>query len=311
MGGSDARPSELPPEGRKAHPLRGPKGARIQIDGRSLISVLVERVTATGLFDPIIVVGPAAAYGPLALPIPVVDADGSFGDNVQVAVSAMRRAHPGRSVAFLACDVLPDGDALGSMMACYRRCNPCDLFFPMIRAPDTHQALGASAWKPRYRILPADGEEPVYVLPGHLLVADLDALRLDFLYRLFQLAYRTRNRPLGYRRGVLFRGVIAELLRQDLLHLLSLRAPSLTWSVLVSAFSAARALEEGTLTRIGLEKAIRRILITSRHRKRYPERGVRMPILDALSIALDLDTTEEVDALGGTLRPDDADGRAK
>ena len=105
MGGSDARPSELPPEGRKAHPLRGPKGARIQIDGRSLISVLVERVTATGLFDPIIVVGPAAAYGPLALPIPVVDADGSFGDNVQVAVSAMRRAHPGRSVAFLACDV--------------------------------------------------------------------------------------------------------------------------------------------------------------------------------------------------------------
>jgi hypothetical protein len=38
------------------------------------------------------------------------------------------------------------------------------------------------------------------VLPGHLTIFDPASLNLALMYRLFELGYRTRNRPLRYRR---------------------------------------------------------------------------------------------------------------
>ena len=71
---------------------------------------------------------------------------------------------------------------------------------------------------------------------------------------------------------------------------------------------AARQLRRGTVTRHNLENALRRILTTTRHRKRFPDRRVLLPIVDAMSIAIDLDTEEEAREQGGVVESD-APGR--
>src|SRR5262245_11687692 len=99
------------------------------------------------------------------------------------------------------------------------------------------------------------------------------------------------------------RGVVAALLVQDLRHILSLRAPTLTWSVLSAGIPAARRLRDGTVTRQRLERALGQIFVTARHRKRHPQRGVRLPIVEGLSLALDIDTEEEARAAGADIEP--------
>jgi hypothetical protein len=199
--------------------------------------------------------------------------------------------------------VLPEVATLERIMASYRKAEPCDGFLPMIRAPEDHAAL-ASAYKPTYFVVPESDQPPVEVLPCHLAVLDVRALRMNFIYRVVRLIYRTRNRPIAYRRSVMLRGIMFELLFQDLRHLLALRLPNLTWTVLGSGLPAVRALKAGTITRAHLEDAMRKIFVTARHRRRYPERRIEMPVLEGLSLALDIDTEEEAAALAdapGTL----------
>ncbi len=303
LGGSDRRPVALPESGRGAHPLSGFKAVDVRIEGRPLILVVVERVRAAGEFAPVYLVGPARAYDCVRELVTLVDADGSFGQNVRTGFDTVRAAHPGRPVAFLTCDVLPEVETLRRLIGDYRRAAPCDLWFPLIAQPADLDLLGASAWKPAYRLVPEPGRPPVRVLPGHLAVADPEALRRSFIYRLFDLAYRTRNRPIHDRRTVMVRGIVLALLYQDLLHLCSLRMPSLTWSVLWSGISAARGVRAGRTTRSELEDAARRILVNHRHRRRHPQRRVLLPIVDALSLALDIDTEEEARAAGGDVVP--------
>jgi hypothetical protein len=229
----------------------------------------------------------------------LIDSDGTFGENIRKSFDAMRAEHGRAPFAFITCDILPEVDTLTVLMDDYAAHAPCDLWFPLIHAPEDRGSLGASAWKPRYHIVPREGQAAVGILPGHLVVVDPAALRLKFVYRLMQLGYRTRNRPINYRRSVMVRGVVLELLYQDLLHLLTLRAPTLTWSVLRVGISAAHELREGRITRNRLEDTLRRIFVASRHRRRHPERRVRMPIVEGLSLALDIDTEEEARAAGG------------
>jgi hypothetical protein len=124
---------------------------------------------------------------------------------------------------------------------------------------------------------------------------------MGLLYRLLHAAYETRNRSVETRRRAMVRSALAGLLAQDLLHLATLRAPNLTWTVLRNGFGLAREVRSGELTQAGLERRIGRILLRARHRRRHPELGVRLPVLDALSLAEDVDTAEEVRALGAEL----------
>ncbi len=301
LAGSDPRPAALPADGRDKHPLAGYKGVDVRIGDRTLVETVVDRLRASGRFDPVYVAGPASGFERTQAESSLIDADGTFGQNIQTSLEAVRSAHPGLPIAFITCDVLPEVDTLRALMDDYARNAPCDLWCPLIHAPEDRKRLGASAWKPAYRIVPREGEGAVGVLPGHLVVVDPDALRLNFLYRLFQLGYRTRNRPIDYRRGVMVRGVVLELLYQDLLHLCTLRAPTLTWSVLSVGIATARELKRGTITRARLERALRKIFVTSRHRKRNPDRRVLVPIVEGLSLALDIDTEEEAREAGGNV----------
>ncbi len=298
LGGSDARPAHLPPEGKGKHALSGCKAVDIHIDGRRLIEVVVERFRQAKVFDPIYIAGPASAYRKAHVDAEVFDTDSGFGRNIQVGIDEARKRHPEGELAMATCDILPTEEDLAILTEDYLEHGKQDLWFPMIRAPEDSAALGASAWKPRYGIPLEDGTR-VPVLPGHMAIFDPEAMRLQFLYRLLDLGYETRNRPILYRRAYMIRQLFFRLLWQDILHIASFRLPTFTWDTLKTGGSAALKLRQGKLTRNELERSMRQIFSRRAHRRQYPERRIRMPILDALSIARDIDTMEEAEAVGG------------
>jgi len=312
LGGSDRKAATLPKSGADKHPLSDYKGVAVRIDGRPLVEVVLDGVVDSGAFDPIYLAGPARVYGEVRPSVRRVDTDGSFAENIRTAVETIARENPGKPMAVLTCDVTLRGASLRALAEAYARDAPCDLWFPLVQAPAERERLGASAWKPRYRLVPAAGDEPVRVLPGHLVIADTSALRLGFLYRLLGLGYGTRNRSIHARRGILVAGVLGTLLWQDLLHLATLRVPNLTWTVLRAGLSAASLLSEGRLSVAGLEDALRALFVKYRHRRRHPGRRVRTPIVADLDLALDIDTEEEARERGGRVdRPTEGGGPAR
>jgi hypothetical protein len=266
---------------------------RVRIGGRPLVEVLIERLEACGTFDPIFVAGPRRIYETLGGRARLVDTAATFGGNIRAGVEAVRRTCPGRPAGFITCDVIPTVGDLSSVLDHFRRHGPSDLWFPLARVPEDRSRLGASDWKPVYRLVPTGGRDPVAVLPGHLVIADTDALRLDLMYSLLQAGYRTRNRPIVTRRGAMVRGTLLRLLGIDLRRLTRLRVPNVTVRILRVALPTAIRLGAGTLAQADLEDVLRRIFVRDRHRRRYPDRRVLVPITDALSLALDLDTEEE------------------
>jgi hypothetical protein len=302
LGGSDRRPTRLPLSGRDKHPLSGYKGIDVRIAGQPLVLKVAERLRESGCFDPIYLTGPAAAYREIEGSVELIDADSTFARNIRIAMNAVRARHGDRPVAFTTCDILPDVETLRQVMADYTAHAPCDFFFPLVQAPEDPDRLGASAWKPVYRVVPQPGQSARRVLPGHLAIVDPGALRLTFLYRLIQIGYRTRNRSIRYRRSVMVRGVLGALLYQDWMHLLALRAPTTAWTVLTAGLKAGRGLKRGTILRTELEDAVRKVFVAGAHRKRYPDRRALLPLVEGLSLALDIDTEEEARAVGGDIK---------
>ena len=208
----------LPESGGALHPLATYKGVAIRIGGRPLVAWLVERLLASKGFGPVTIAGPAHVYEPLGLPARLLDTDASVAQNLRVAIEA-REAGP---LAVISCDVLPSVAELAELRARYEEARPCALWFPLARVPKDTRELGAFAWKPEYSVV-LDSGESVHILPGHLGILEPASLRLALVYRLFDAAYRTRNRSLAYRRGVMLRTV-----------LFSPRSPGRTWKIVGS-----------------------------------------------------------------------------
>jgi hypothetical protein len=155
----------------------------------------------------------------------------------------------------MTCDVVPEVATLQRLLALYAEQGPCDLWAPMVRVQQDDRPLGASTWKPRYRIVPKAGEPPVEALPGHLVVVDPEALSLDLGYKVFDIAYATRNRPIDQRRNVMLRWLVLGLLAADLRSPLVLRPPTLAWTLIRAGVAAAGELRRGTITCARLEDA--------------------------------------------------------
>ena len=162
----------------------------------------------------------------------------------------------------------------------------------MILTPDEGQ-LGASAWKPRYRMAPEEGAEPRSFLPGHLIVGNPVAIRRPLLYRSFDLAYATRNRGVLYRTALIVSHVFGGLLWQDVKNLLSFKLPTMTWTVVRNGIGVGLGLRNGSLTSDAVAVRLRRVFIRYRHRRRFPESSGRFPMMEGLSVAKDIDTEEE------------------
>lgn len=297
LAGFDSRPGILPPEGADKHPLVGAKALDVRVNGVPLIDIVVQRVVASGAFGPVYIAGPARLYGERRGDAEVIDTEGSLGHNIRVALDAMRSRHPGEAVAFSTSDIVPDVAELRDAMARYREAAPLDIWAPMIAVPDDAEALGASAWKPRYRMRPAAGAPPVPTLPSHLVVVHPDVVRVELILRSFDFAYRTRNRPVLYRTAYILVRVFGMLLAEDLRRLLRLRPPAYTVTTLFHSVRLALRLRGGNSTTEELADPVRRIFVYPEHRRRHPERAGRLLILPALSLAKDIDTVEEAEAL--------------
>jgi hypothetical protein len=293
LGGSDRRPVRLPDGARDKHPLSGFKGVDLRIGGRPVVEILVERLETCGAFGPIYIAGPAAVYRPLGTGAVLLDTNATFGGNIENALTEILSRHPGSPMGFTTCDILPDVKDLESVMEDWSRRAPSDLWFPLVRAPKDRSLLGASAWKPGYHIVPERGRPAVEILPSHLIVTDPAALRLRFIHRLLDAGFRTRNRSILYRIVVMGGGLVGGILFHDALHVLGGRLPTLTLDTIGAGAAAGTKLRKGRATTADLEDATRSIFVKRRHRDRYPDRRVALPILEGLSLALDIDTEEE------------------
>lgn len=288
LAGGDRTPSRLPEKGADKHPLSGLKGFEIQLGGRPMIDLLLERLRAVEAFNPIFIAGPAAVFGEARQGARVIDTDGTFGENITTSLGKVMAEHPGH-VALITCDVLPDVEEMRLLLGDYRSHLPLTFWFSLILAPD-EEALGASAWKPQYRVRKDGSHEASRILPGHLVIVEPSRFRLDLGARAFELSFQSRNRPIGYRLFYIVSRVLAFLLSQDLKRLLRLRPPTLTVSVIFNAILLAGRLQRGTITNTELAMRLRRILVKeSRDR---PDRG-RIALLDAMTLARDIDTVEE------------------
>ena len=299
LAGSDSRPGRLTDEGRGYRALDGYKSAFLRIGGQPLVGCILDRLSASARFSDLYVAGPAKVYSGLVSGARLVDCNGRLEGNLRTAFEAVREDHPHGPIAFLAGDVLPEVETLRTTMDRYFDEAPCDVFFPLAEAPDDPAMLGPSSWKPRYRIRRDEHSEPSTILPGHLIIVDPDALRIGLVYRLLALSYRTRNRPIGERSYTMFRGVLMHALREDLRQIFTLGLPNLTAAVVADGAAVAMGLKSGNMTCERLERAARRVMVSYGHRRRYPRRQVRLPILaDSLSLARDFDTEEEARAVG-------------
>jgi len=297
LGGSDRKPGSLPESGAGLHPLAAYKGAAIRVEGRPLVSILVERLNASDGFGPITIAGPNEVYAPLGLDAHIVETDGSVATNLRRAIEAHQRIAEG-PMAVLACDVLPTTEELDELRRDFEEASPCALWFPFVRAPEDRGELGVFGWKPAYQVGLPSGET-LEILPGHLAIFEPEALRLPLLYRLCDAAYRTRNHSVAYRRAVMLRMVLLSLLAQDLKLLFRLRLPNRTLTILKSGLRIAHQLRAKRLQLQELEDLIGRIFLRQHLGELPRERGIRYPLVDMVSLAEDMDTEEEARALAG------------
>lgn len=306
LGGSDRRAGRLPAGSGDRHSLSGYKGLALEVAGRPLALEVIERMAAPGVFSPIWLVGPGELYAPLLESSPVdvrlVDHDGSFGDNIHAAVDLARAELAPEYLAFTTCDILPDPDELAVAVADLRRHLPLDFWMPQVPISQHDERLGSSAWKPSYAMRPPGAPEAVQTLPGHLVIGAVESIRLDFVYRLFDLFYRTRNSPVARRRYDVLRGMLWHLLREDFRRLSSGRLPYALLTVLAAGLKFAAVLMRGAATTRDLEDQVRKVCMTREHRRLHPTRRGRIAVLDVLSLARDIDTEEEAreltDAVG-------------
>jgi hypothetical protein len=306
LGGSDRKRSRLPDRARGMHPLAAYKGAALRIAGEPLALVLARRLLDSGGFGPVAIAGPSRIFEPLVRelwrpesgPAPVViDTDSTVAMNLRAAIRHHESHHDG-PLGILACDVLPTAVELAELRERFEAARPVALWLPFIQSPPDPDQLGAFAWKPKYRIVPAEpeleGEEPVPILPGHLGILKPARLRLRLLFGLMDAAYRTRNRPVASRRWAMLWRVSGSLLLADLLQLLRLRPPTRTVSVVAAGLRISAALRSKELNAADLERIIADVFL--HHEYRRLERPIALPILTTLTLAEDIDTAEEAAA---------------
>ncbi len=289
LAGSDRKPGPVPPGARLHDFLVGYKGAEIKIDGRPLVQIVRERLLASGCFSLVLVAGPARVYEPLA-PGAVIDTDKDLGHNLRRVFGACKWAE---RLCLTSCDILPTIEDIRGAMDLWKTTGCADFWVPMVEAPPQ---LGASHWKPKYGIKPeSDGPARSY-LPGHLGVLNLRTVRTGFLCKAIALIYRLRNRELEHRRQVIYGLVVGDLLTQDLLNVLRVRLPTMTWTVLKTGWRLYSRLRKHALRLSDVETALTDLVIRGRYRRRG---AVAFCPSHFTSLARDFDTLGEVKEHGG------------
>lgn len=294
LGGSDSYRQTVPGGLRAADMLAGCKGAVRLPTGRCIAGELVARIRESGRFLEPVLVGPRDAYAGL-LDCEIVDVRGNLPVTIAAAETIAERRYGGsQPVAVSACDVLPTADEFRQLLnEAYDRNAACGLWWQLVAAEPAE--LGASSWKPRYRIAPSRGASPLNLYPGHLLVVRPEALRLEAFNRFLTLAYRYRNRGLYERAIRMTCGAVATMVAEDLRTLASLHLSGRTFSVPYLVFRAIRKFRAGKLTIRQLETVASKIFMDPVFHRQVKKRSVVFSVTRIKSFAKDIDTRAELE----------------
>lgn len=292
LGGRDLKVATLPEDGRGKHVLGGYKAVELKIGEQRLIDLLVQRFRSSGHFDPIYIAGPRAVYEDIE-GVQLLETDGHLAENLDVCIRSMVQLEPGRQVMFTTCDIVPELDELAAAMEDFHGHQPLDFWMTQIRVPQDLSQLGESSWKPKYYLHPTGEAETAPVLPGHVIAVDPAIIDADLIIRFFGGLYSTRNRPISARISLIAGRVLGYLFGVDFRNLFRFRWPTRAWTVTFNCLWLAYLLAKGVARQAEFEMRGRRIFLDPEHVRAHPQMASRVAILDALSLAKDIDTEEE------------------
>jgi len=294
FGGSDSY-RETVPEGLSADDmLSGFKGAVCLPSGRCIAGELIQRIRQSGRFREPVLIGPRDAYEAL-LDCEVVDVRGNLPATIEAAEAiAEERYGLSHPFAVSACDVLPSGAEFRQLLEEGYDPHPeCGLWWQLVAAEPSE--LGASGWKPNYRVAPSAGESPVTLYPGHLVIVRPEALRLKAFKRFLSLAYRYRNRALYERVTRMTLRALSTMLQEDVSLLASGRWSARTFSVPYMVLRAYGKLRTETMTVRDLEAVAAKVLLDPAFQRRKKNRPVVFAVTRIQSFAKDIDTRAELE----------------
>jgi len=294
FGGSDAHRDTIPEGFTAEDMLSGVKGAVQLPSGRCIAGELVQRIRESGRFKDPILIGPRDAYEGL-LDCEIVDVQGNLLATIAAAQAALeKRCDLSQPVAISACDVLPARDELRQLLEeAYDPNAACALWWQLVAADPSE--LGASGWKPSYRIAPAVGEAPLTLYPGHLVIMRPAALRLEVYKRFLTLAYRYRNRGVYERAIRMTLRAVGTLIAEDLRILASLHLSGRTFSVPYLVFRGYRKLRARKLTVADLETMAVKAIVEPAFQRRVKKRPIVFSVTRIQSFAKDIDTRGELE----------------
>ena len=203
-------------------------------------------------------------------------------------------------IAVTACDILPTAADFQELLEHdYAPHANAMFWWQMIEARPGE--MGASSWKPSYR-LPLEAGHPTRTLyPGHIGIVRPHALRFQLINRLLELAYKYRNRALNKRHIGITLGAIAALIAQDLKNLLEFQLPVLTFVLPCIGLRDFFKYHRETATLRDHEYFLAKTFLHRRYHHAAHNRPVVISITSLQSFARDIDTKAELEEVESTL----------
>ncbi len=292
-GGNDSL--ETIPDGFAADDmLRGFKGAVRLPSGRCIAGELIQRVSDSGRFETPILVGPRRIYHDL-VDCEISDTSGDLPATVSGLTRVLTERYADRPVAVSACDILPTASDLRELLdESYRPHADSGFWWQMIAAEPAE--MGASRWKPSYRMRPSPNEPLLNLYPGHLLILRPSAVRLDWFNRFLMLAYRFRNRSIYERVIRITLGAMGLWLADDLRSVGSFRCPGRIVGAPYGIFRTHWRYSQERLTVPGLAAELtRQIMVPGR--TPGTAHPAAMVVTRIRSFAKDIDTRQELEEI--------------
>jgi hypothetical protein len=296
LAGGDARPGDAPAGVPQGVILAGPKGTMLLPSGRCLVAELIDRVRASQRFSEPLLLAPRSWYEGI-VDCEIRHVEGTLIQTLRELSKTVRERLDGEQpFAVTSCDILPSAADFQQLLD-QEYAPHVDAMFWWQMIESQPAAMGAGAWKPRYRLPPDIGQEPRSLYPGHVVIARACALRFPLMNRLLELAYRYRNRVLEKRYVGIICGAIGTLLAQDLRNLGKLQCPVLTLQIPYVGLRGYSRYRRGKATLRDVEHFLARAFV---HRGYYAAAGGR-PVVIAISpllaFAKDIDTRAELEEL--------------
>ena len=300
LAGSDVRPGTVPEGMQRDQMLIGPKGTIQLGTGRCLAAELVQRIHSSHCFSEPLVLGPKPWYDQ-KVDCEVVHVEGTLVQTLgQLTRTVMDRFTTHQPIAIIACDILPSAADLQQLInEDYAPHADTMFWWQMIEAKP--EDMGASDWKPSYRLPREPGQTPLTLYPGHVVVIRPNALRLQLIIRLLELAYKYRNLALEKRRAGITYGAIGALIAQDIRNLLELQLPVLTFVLPYVGLRDFLKYRRGTVSLRDHEYFLKKSFLHRRYHRAADDRPVVISTTSLLSFAKDIDTKAELEELESKL----------